>query len=75
MIRYKTSKLFGNFNFEKGFIMEETKKIGAKLEKLEISSRVIDAINKKSILRTLWLRVRKLKQALILTKKKLDSVC
>ena len=53
MIRYKTSKLFGNFNFEKGFIMEETKKIGAKLEKLEISSRVIDAINKKSILRTL----------------------
>ena len=34
-------KLINDLNFEKGLIMEETKKIEAKLEKLEIPKRVI----------------------------------
>ena len=34
-------KLINDLNFEKGLIMEETKKIEPKLEKLEIPKRVI----------------------------------
>ena len=44
IIKHKTSKLLYDLKFEKGFEIDEIKKMEEKLEKLKIGKRVIDTI-------------------------------
>ena len=48
-IEYKSSKLLGDLNMEKGIEIEEIKEIEINLEKLKIPKTIVNAIRKLNI--------------------------
>ena len=48
-IEYKSSKLLGELNMEKGIEIEEIKEIEINLEKLKIPKTIVNAIRKLNI--------------------------
>ena len=48
-IEYKSSKLLGDLNMEKGIEIEEIKEIEINLEKLKIPKTIVNAIRKRNI--------------------------